>query len=116
MCMIIIGETIFNKGKIANSFSSRLKGLMFTENIKSEEGLLLENCNSIHTFFMNFEIDVAYIDKNYIVIGKETIKPWRIGKLFIGTKHVFESSKNSMNNIKIGEKLSIIKTKGENYE
>ena len=108
MSKIFIGETIFEEGKIADSFSSRLKGLMFVNNINSEEGLLLKNCNSIHTFFMNFEIDVAYLDKNYTVIGKETIKPWRIGKIFLGTKHVFESKKDSMNNIKIGDKLNIL--------
>lgn len=103
---VLLGDIWFNKIKVANSFSTRLKGLMFLKNLEDSEGLLLENCNSIHTFFMRFTIDVAYLDKNYMVIGKETIKPWKVGKILIKTKHVFECNKNSLDCVKIGDKYT----------
>lgn len=64
---------VFNKTKesillpkvyVAESFFNRLKGLMGTKNLDSDRGLLIRPCNSVHTFFMKFPIDVAFIDKN----------------------------------------------------
>lgn len=37
---------------------------MGTKNLDSDRGLLIRPCNSVHTFFMKFPIDVAFIDKN----------------------------------------------------
>lgn len=64
--------------KIARSFKERLMGLMFRKRICSSEGLLILGCNSIHTCFMRFAIDVVFMDMDHRVICiKEKIKPWR---------------------------------------
>lgn len=64
--------------KIAGSFKERLIGLMFKSRIGKNEGLLILSCNSIHTCFMRFAIDVVFIDIDCRVIFiKERIKPWR---------------------------------------
>ncbi|EYE89528.1 hypothetical protein Q428_01695 [Fervidicella metallireducens AeB] len=34
------------------------------------EAILFKPCNSIHTFFMKFNIDVLFLDKNMVVIKK----------------------------------------------
>ncbi|MDR1696137.1 MAG: DUF192 domain-containing protein [Endomicrobium sp.] len=42
-------------------------------------GLLFENCACVHTFFMRFDIDVLFLDKNGKTVQiKENVKPWRI--------------------------------------
>ncbi|HNU79774.1 MAG TPA: DUF192 domain-containing protein [Bacillota bacterium] len=64
--------------KIARSFKERLMGLMFKSRISKNEGLLMLGCNSIHTCFMRFAIDVVFMDLNHRVIFiKEKVKPWR---------------------------------------
>lgn len=69
---------VVNELKIAKSFSERLAGLMFKKRLKSSEGLLIFGCNSIHTCFMRFAIDVVFMDMDHRVICiKEKIKPWR---------------------------------------
>ena len=68
---------------VANSFLDRFFGLMGRKKIDEEEGLLLKNTSSIHTSFMKFTIDVIYLNKDYNVIYKETVKPWKIGKIVI---------------------------------
>ena len=78
---------------IADSFSLRFRGLMMRSELAPGEGLLLKNCSSIHCFFMRFPIDVIYLDKEMKVVGKETVEPWRIGKLFKGARHVLELGK-----------------------
>ena len=90
----------------ADGFSDRLMGLMGRHIGPEYEGMILINCGSIHTFFMRSVIDAVYLSKDYTVIGYETIKPWRIGKLIRGTKHVIELPEGA-NRFEIGEKIEI---------
>ena len=50
---------------VADSFFTRLAGLMFRQKLPPATGLLLVPCNSVHMCFMRFAIDVVYIDKEY---------------------------------------------------
>lgn len=46
---------------------------------KTSNGYYFKKCNSIHTFFCKFPIDVILLDKNnYIIDIKYNLKPWRI--------------------------------------
>lgn len=53
---------------IADTAIKRLKGLMFLECLPPAHAILLTPCNSIHTFFMKFPIDVVCLDKNMQII------------------------------------------------
>lgn len=90
---------------VANSYFSRLRGLMFRKELKEGEGLLLENCNSIHCCFMNFPIDVIYLNRDMEVLKVETVRPWRVGSIVRGTKHVLEVSEGVAISLKQGDKL-----------
>lgn len=71
--------------------------------IGEEEGLLLKNTSSIHTSFMRFPIDVIYLSKDYHVIYKETVKPWKIGKIVKGCKHIIELNQNKKDRFQLGK-------------
>jgi len=69
--------------KVANTFISRFKGLMFKKNI--EDGLLLEipkgrgrGGSSIHMFFMRIPLDFIFLDAEKRVVDLATLKPWQI--------------------------------------
>lgn len=49
--------------EIAQTFSSRLKGLLGRSSLSADQGLWIQRCNSIHTFFMRFEIDCIFLDE-----------------------------------------------------
>ena len=67
------------KLKIADSFWLRFKGLMFKKNLANREGLLLRPCNGIHTFFMRFNLDILYLDKeNNIIKSFFDVSPGKI--------------------------------------
>ncbi|WP_428897944.1 DUF192 domain-containing protein [Parelusimicrobium proximum] len=75
----------------AASFSSRLLGLMGRKSMKHDSAMLLRPCNSIHTCFMRFDIDVVFLDKdNKVVYLREEMKPWRMTPLIISAKSVLE--------------------------
>ena len=76
--------------RIADSFTTRFKGLMGKKSLGDGEGLLLMNCPSIHCFFMKMPIDAVYLSKNMTVLGIETLPPWRIGHHIKNTAHVLE--------------------------
>ena len=52
---------------VADTFLKRLMGYMFRKE-PHHEALMIKPCNSIHTFFMKFNIDVIFVNKNMEVI------------------------------------------------
>ena len=60
----ILAENIF----VADTVFKRAKGLLGKQKFLAGEALILEPCNSVHTFFMRFPIDLLFVDKNFRVI------------------------------------------------
>lgn len=94
---------------IADSFIKRFLGFMFRKE-PHHEAILIKPCNSIHTFFMKFSIDVLFINENMEVIKKiEGLKP---GKVIMPQKKstmVIEGREGLFKNIKEGKKLIVLK-------
>ena len=110
--MIVIkdGIELVNQVKAADTFIKRLLGLMGAENLSEQEGLFLENCSSIHCFFMKTTIDAVYLSKDLKVLEIETLRPWSIGKRVKGASHVLELAEGSaVNKLNIGDQLIMIK-------
>jgi uncharacterized membrane protein (UPF0127 family) len=67
---------------VADTIWTRMKGLLGRESLETGSGMLIEPCNSIHTFFMKFSIDAVYLEKesrNYKVVSiRRDRKPWRM--------------------------------------
>ena len=77
---LINGATV--EIELAESFLSRLRGLMGRKKLEKGRGLLLAPCNSIHMLFMRFAIDVIYLDKEYCIKKiSRNVFPW-IGMSF----------------------------------
>lgn len=85
------GETIAQQVMEAKTFGRRLRGLLFTKRLSSGLCLHIEPCRSVHTFFMQYAIDVVYLDKQHRVVGvEEFLKPGRVGTVFKGAASVVE--------------------------
>lgn len=65
---VTTGQVIATRVKIAQDFKSRSIGLLNRTSLDEDEALLIKPCNAIHTFFMKFPIDVAFLDKNGKVV------------------------------------------------
>ncbi len=63
-----------------------MKGLLATQELSPDTALLIMPCNSVHTFFMNYSIDVIYLDKQ-AKIKKivSQLKPWRLSMSLAST-------------------------------
>ncbi len=103
------GTMISSKAKIANSFGLRLKGLMFDKSLDESGALIFYHAPAIHTCFMNFAIDIVFLDKdNKVIRICEAVKPWKM--VFCpSAKLVIElpSHRASRRSLEIGDKLDI---------
>ncbi|HEV2484229.1 MAG TPA: DUF192 domain-containing protein [Terracidiphilus sp.] len=65
--------------EVADSAPKRSKGLLGREGLAPGEGLWIVPCESVHTFFMRFSIDLVYLDrKNKIRKVRSAVGPWRM--------------------------------------
>ncbi|MDF2590730.1 MAG: hypothetical protein K0S75_196 [Clostridia bacterium] len=65
--------------KLANGFFEKFRGLMGRKRLNKSEGLMILSCNSIHTCFMKFPIDVLFLNMDHEVIAmRKEVKPWRM--------------------------------------
>lgn len=64
---------------VADSFFSRARGLLFKPPLQVGEGLLIRPCNSVHTWFMRYPIDVIYLNADHEITKiVERLMPWRL--------------------------------------
>ena len=71
----VLGRSI----DIADTSAKRRTGLLKHERLEPGEGLWIKPCESVHTFFMKFPIDLVYIDKNRKVRKvRHAVPPWRL--------------------------------------
>ncbi|WP_224962140.1 DUF192 domain-containing protein [Geomonas subterranea] len=64
---------------VADTFVTRLKGLLGKKELPLGQGLWIRPCNSVHTFGMKFPIDVAFLDgEQRVVAVATTLAPNRV--------------------------------------
>ncbi|MDR2708787.1 MAG: DUF192 domain-containing protein [Elusimicrobiota bacterium] len=73
----------------AKTFAQRFLGFMFKS--KADYAVLFIHCKSIHTFFMRFNLDIVFLDKNFKVLAvKKNVKPWRLVFGIKNCTHILE--------------------------
>jgi hypothetical protein len=69
--------------EVAGSGKTRRKGLLGREGLPPGEGLWIVPCESVHTFFMRFPIDLVYLDReNRIKKIRHSVGAWRMSACF----------------------------------
>lgn len=69
--------------ELADSSASRRKGLLGRKLLGRGEGLWILPCESVHTFGMQFPIDLVYMDRKHRVRKvKSNVPPWRVSACF----------------------------------
>jgi uncharacterized membrane protein (UPF0127 family) len=64
---------------IADTSEKRRTGLLKHQSLEPGAGLWISPCESVHTFFMKFAIDLVYLDKHKKVRKvRHAVPPWRL--------------------------------------
>ena len=62
---------------VADRLFARIRGLIGRDGLPEDTGMMIENCNSIHTFFMRFPIHAVFLGRDGEVVKiVRDIKPW----------------------------------------
>ena len=62
--------------EVADSRRARRRGLLGRDGL--DGALVLRPCRSVHTLRMRFPIDVAFVDRDGVVVDIRTLPPWRM--------------------------------------
>jgi uncharacterized membrane protein (UPF0127 family) len=102
-------KTIAPQVLFANTTWTRIKGLLGKRALPMTDVMWIKPCNSIHTFFMKFPIDVVFTDRNLIV--KKVVRHVAPGKMiFAFSAHsVFEFAAGALDlhSIEEGDQLHV---------
>jgi uncharacterized membrane protein (UPF0127 family) len=75
------GAQVCDECVVADSFATRLRGLLGRARLPHGEGLLLRPAGSIHTWFMRFPIDAVFLDREMRVMRiASDLGPWRTAR------------------------------------
>jgi len=74
------GIRLGSRVAVADSWWSRLRGLLARPRMSAGEGLLLLDCSSVHTVGMTYPIDVAFLDADGTIVRRiPRLAPYRVG-------------------------------------
>lgn len=73
------GTFLATQLEIAHTGAARQKGLLGRQRLLPGEGLWIVPCESVHTFFMRFPIDLVYLDRKLQVKKvRHRVRAWRM--------------------------------------
>ncbi|HRK02825.1 MAG TPA: DUF192 domain-containing protein [Oligoflexia bacterium] len=102
------GYCVVRELENATSVIARMKGLLGRNNLPIGRGLLIEPCNSVHTWFMRFSIDVVYLSKEMRVLKiNRDMKPWRVDFPVRHARSVLELASGAAYVLAEGDELCI---------
>lgn len=85
------GVRVADRTRVAGTWWHRLRGLLGRPALGSGEGMLLLECDSVHTIGMGYPIDVAFLDREGVVVRTVArLAPWRVGLGGRGAAHALE--------------------------
>ncbi|MDF2546630.1 MAG: hypothetical protein K0R93_1528 [Anaerosolibacter sp.] len=102
------GQLLIRNLEHANTPEKATRGLLGRSRIDNDYGMIIYHCQSIHTCYMKFAIDVVFLDinKRIIYIVKD-MGPWQYTGYIKESVYAIESKPGSFtNHIKIRDQLT----------
>lgn len=94
---------------VADSFLTRLKGLLATKQLETGKGLVIRPCSSIHTVGMNYDIDVVFVGSDDNVLKVVSNMPANRFSLCRKSSYVVELPAGTIKSsgTAVGDKISL---------
>jgi len=115
MVTAVVDETtrtvVAERVQRADTFLTRLVGLLGRDGLAPDEALWIAPCKGIHTIGMRFAIDAIFLDEHLRVVGlHERIVPWRATRFVRHATSVLElpAGAVSRTHVNIGDQLGFL--------
>ena len=116
LCDAETGRVLVSHCEVADTGWKRAIGLLGRKCLDANSGLWMRPCNGVHTLFMRFAIDVAFLDGNGVVLRVvPNLRPFRIALPVRGTRTMLELPVNALAVLEIapGTRLALDSTNEE---
>lgn len=108
VCNVSRGLLLGDSVRRADTFVQRLLGLMFRPPLLPGEGLWIEPCSSVHTHFMRFPIDVAFVDREgYVLRVMPHLRPWRLSPIVARAAAALELPAGALGETAVGDRITL---------
>ncbi len=106
------GRDMATRARRADGFWQRAVGLLGRRTLARDEALFIPRCSSVHTCFMRFSIDVAFVDcEGRVVKIVPDVRPFRFVFGVRGASAVWEMAAGTMEAaLEVGEKINLVQT------
>jgi uncharacterized membrane protein (UPF0127 family) len=105
------GTVVASAAEVAETFQTRLVGLLGRDSLDEGQGLFIWRCTMIHMFGMRFPIDAVFIDDHMSVIGLvESIAPNKVSRYYPRAAGVIELPVGSIRRslCTLGDQLALL--------
>ncbi len=98
---------VLASAEVADSLAARTKGLLGRDGY--DGAMVLPRTRSVHTVGMRFAIDVAFCDRELVVVGTTTLRPWRISLPRRHGRWVIEAEAGAFERwgLRVGDRLEL---------
>lgn len=103
-------QTLVPRLEVADTLWTRTKGLLGRSSLAADQGLWIHRCNSVHTFFMRFAIDLVFLNREMVVTKTfSRVSPGRMIWPVWRATSVIELSEGFLEKhpIRVGDKLHV---------
>jgi uncharacterized membrane protein (UPF0127 family) len=103
------GSVVCERCVVADGMFTRMRGLLGRRDLPEGEGILLRPASSVHTAFMQFPIDVVFVDRDLVVLKVvPELGAWRAAACR-GAKATFElaAGEAARRGVETGTRLSL---------
>jgi len=105
------GKQLADKAWEATKLKDRMKGLLGRKGLEPGEAIFIRPCTSIHSFFMKFVFDAAFVNAAGVVLHViHSMKPWRMSKMVSRAVGVVELPKGVLRETgtEVGDHLEFV--------
>jgi uncharacterized membrane protein (UPF0127 family) len=101
------GAVIASSVELATTSAERRRGLLGRDRMVPDSAIVITRCNAVHTFWMRFAIDIAFVDSSGTVKKVvEALVPWRMaGTLFASTVIEFPAGTLKNGALQVGDRV-----------
>ena len=102
----------------ADTFVSRLVGLLGRDGLAQDEALWIAPCKGIHTMGMSFPIDAVFLSDEFRVVAlREHVAPWRTTRFFKAASSVLELPAGAIRRagVTVGDQMGFVSIQQEDH-
>jgi len=105
------GTLVGNSIRVAETGITRIVGLLGERELQSGDGLLILPSQGVHTWGMQFPIDIAVLNDDWEVIAtRHSMRPFRMTRVFWKAAAILELPAGTLNSTRtsVGDAIQLI--------